>query len=681
MGKDDNKVQAIVNDIKELQERNGSGEDNNSVGDRIDDLDAEQMHELYDRLRKEITIDSTNILSYQKLRESLGLWYSAILFGDILCPSDGEDPVGKRMKAIAMEALLWCPNAVAVQVVLNTEGIKANRMKVFSVVAGSDRHNKKAKEFHDATQKYIREHGTSAQLKIHWRKNQQAQDHNDQIISVKEESGALRSVPQNIASNKLSDHIDELDAPSANVGKGRFFQLLTETCGFKLCDGESENPAYIHFASGLDATIHSEDDAGGIAHMYVIVCRKNSNGDSGLVAVPKGYQGTMHALLNRLVNYAMVVKLDKEQALLRKYKQMFDLIGEPLKKVTRTLIDAQQEVQRVNAILNPPFHVLADAHQVVKDYFTQGRQAGWGEVRWKIYHSPADYELGRSDVGQERLIKNHACGCTLAAAVLGIFGRNAPHNAKESDLFSQFIDAMESGDAAHEELRELLSIILWEEEKEEFYQQLGKAVLRIGADSNSCLTKALIRLKEIVFRAFKADEEKYPICALAVALWESGKDNKFVLKHGDRPVADVIKEDDEVIFGGVSLPFPTYGHLLVFLSSVIAATRSNSVSDNIKVLLKEGCLSLELEGSGQWPLADNTAQLYEMMKRSAELGEPLVRGDLYKPYADIASLCRDGRAHVHGDRWVYVYTDAQGKSRTFSVQLCENSLNIGFQAS
>jgi|GEM_PF-5157421 len=639
----------------------------------INDLSSSEMHKLYKQLSNEHkgVYDSR----YHNLRNSLGLWYSCVLFADILLPGDGEDPVGTRMEAVAREALLWCPGAVAAQVVLNTGGENAKSVKVCSATIGEI----KAEVFHDVTQDYARERGTSALLKIHWRQNQRCTDVKSNDLPV--EGRKIDQVPQELKSVQFhSGFVDSLGDKSVTP-VSTFF----EYCHKKklLFCSDNKCSALLHFASGLDASVHRAENAGGIVHLYIVVCRENGKNE---VDVPEAYQGTMHALLNRLANFAVVVKLQQEQQVLRIYKQMFDLIGDPLKRVTRILIDAQQEVQRVNAIINPPFHVLADAHQVVKDYFTQGRQAGWGSVRWKISHSPADYALGGADTIQEKLRKNHACGCTLAAVVLGIFGRNAPPDGNESALFGEFMRVMESRDDAYEELRELMSIILWkEEDKEKFYKQFRTAVLRTSANSNSCLTDALIRLKEIIFQAFKLDETKYPGLALAVALWEWKKDNKFDSALEDEPifVTDYIKNPTsaEDIFKNVIFPFPTYGCLLSFLSSVIAAARSNSVSDNIKVIYIENCLLLKLEDSSEWPLAENPAPLYEMMKRSAESGEPSLRGDLYKPYADIASLCKGGRAHVHNDRWAYVYTDAQGQSRTFSIQLYESCLKIGFQAS
>lgn len=580
-------------------------------------------------------LQDANIADKNRLRKALGVWYSSVLLADLCaCSGCGESVSGnadnhlhRRIKAIVEEALAWCPGAIAAEVLIKEESDQKRVLynEGFGAIGETEDDAKnKATLLRSAIHSYAKEHGTTAELKLHLRSGHRIETFKKGMSRAAHKDGAGRTKCE-LADIKAIHPCDVqlLEAKPIRSGDENLFfkKMRTEI-------GETSPNVILHIASGADVAMHgNEYGKESLVHLYVLL----GVPERSHVTFPRDYTDSMDSLLHRLVHYCAVKKLmdaraesEKIMQRLHKRDQMLSLLESPLNGLTEAVGRMQKDTQRLRAVLYEPAHAMFAAAPRIAQYFEENREIRWGEIDpWKATHKPQD----EHDV---RVLR-----CSLAAIICEIFGETDFDPINEGALWGYAEGCLipkHSGSDAFSSLRELCRTVL--------SLQAGDLVGKDDASQSdatikSRLQSALGRIKDALFRPYKDGDRKYPLLPLALVVYDIFDKAKITAR--DKAVDEIITGSaieaivaalqDYVdrfdyapeVFRGMDIPVTRYAHWLAFLRGILSYAKNerSAVSVDCTVTIADDGteISIEFFQSGDGKLVP--CAVYDVEKMSS----------------------------------------------------------------
>ena len=616
----------------------------NNVQELIDDVNvSDKQRSEFFRILKEDSKVKFNLIrkdknseDFKHIRNSLGLWYSAMIFADLLSYDPKAPPhtrLQSRLQAVLHEALAWFPNAIFGQVILHFRGDKEPAQECIGLV---DIDEKKFNElkggFRDKIKEYVKKNGSTVELDVHlrfgsrWTSNPKTDKPSKGISSVKHTFPGMICTSEIAALDSRTQEIDDEQTFIETVAK----KYLVDQNIIK----KDTSLGLLHIASGLDVVFENprKVDYSTVAHLYVLCEVKNEK-----VEIDTIYEHTMQTLLSKLANFYATQKYLEEQqkyleerAMLRKHSQMLELLQGPLESITTMLNKSQEDAQTLRALLYDPHRSIFAAAPRVMKYFEQYREISFGSVKWKAPHNAGD--------GDKETLAN-----TIAATVCEIFGKTEITPANNQELYGIANGLLNSNEKAFEELRELFTKVV------EFNE--------IPINDKNKLKAAFSKLKAILFTSYKDGTEDFPLLPLLVVFYDFNDESTVRYKSLIRePVKDALSNNaliDINIFNGLKLPVPRYSALLAFLSGVLAYVKSegaghdkSSTGDKSKSKALSATInanSIQIEFNSNVfvlsKLKDSLEPLQDIIEKNIR---PLYVGNFQKPFIDFAGMCVKG---------------------------------------
>lgn len=347
------------------------------------------------------------------------------------------------------------------------------------------------------------------------------------------------------------------------------------------------------------------------------------------------------------INWNITARQSAESEILKKHKQMLDLLQEPLESLTTLLNKTQEDAQTLRAILYDPHRSIFAAAPRVMKYFEQNRDISFGSVKWKAPHTAED--------GNKETLAN-----TIAAIVCEIFGKAELMPANIHELYGIANGLLNSDEKAFEELRKLFEKIV------EFKE--------IPVDNVTKLRTAFSKLKTILFTPYKDGTEDFPLLPLLVVFYDFNEKSKVTYKAlNDVDVRKALVDNriiDSKIFGGLKLPVPRYSALLTFVSGVLAYIKSErptsegssaadeSVSRTLSATINDKSISIEFHSNvfDLSKLNDTFVPLKDIIEKNMRTR---YAGNFQKPFFDFAGMCvkggREGIPSVEDGEFRIIY--------------------------
>ena len=370
----------------------------------IDNLGPHEQHRLFQELRKFSQWRSLNTTANQKnttanqqllnrIRWQLGPWYSAVIFGDILSYTpeyDAPRRLQERMQALLRESLAGFPNSLCAHVISHSrdeahppiEGIGVARLD-------PDVMDATVQELKELTDRYVRRHGTTVQLDVHYISKHVLRsieavhkpDYDHDPVAVDQLPLVIHTTPRR-------------DLPTPPEGKHtEEASFLTEVAAPAL-NIPAATLVILHMAGGVDLLVGDGHKA-TVAHLYVIA--KKSDGP---VRLPYLYERSMEMLLSRLCSFSMLQRtIQAEQqakATADEIKKDKAELEQDVTNLTASLRTLDRQARILSAKVAGGMGRLIEVwHPILEEIFSDNeRDVLYGAVREKSQHNP---ELASED--------------------------------------------------------------------------------------------------------------------------------------------------------------------------------------------------------------------------------------------------------------------------------------------
>jgi hypothetical protein len=206
---------------------------------------------------------------------------------------------------------------------------------------------------------------------------------------------------------------------------------------------------------------------------------------------------------------------------LQKYRQMLEMLQQPLDGLAKALGNMQRDTQVLRAVLYDPAKALFESHSLLSKLFSEGNKIDVSETVSIIINHSLNYSGGTDDDNEppERRRGSKKDGqCLVAYALCRIFGR-------ERDLFSYQTRSLL--------MREAAEILMSCERRDEFEELVEDLKALLFSDGYKAPTvpaptlastlqrepkEPLSRLKRVIFDPYKPDATKWDAAALRLAV-------------------------------------------------------------------------------------------------------------------------------------------------------------------
>ncbi len=374
--------------------------------------------------------------------------------------------------------------------------------------------------------------------------------------------------------------------------------------------------------------------------------------------------------------YSSMSQLRSETLVLRRYKQMVQLLERPLRGITDALAGMQSDTQRLRAILYEPSRALFDSHKVLSELFQEdGTLNASDNVKVILSHGNNYRDQGRSDRDMNSHEKRKGTvgdgKVVLAVALMRILGR--AHELK--DRQSRFLIVQKAVQILHEctvdpIFRELIADIRW------LFKLQDTSIASLFGNPSIHLTT----LKRVLFDPFKLETRDWDKRALLLAT------RPYHRKAIANPGLSLVTFGD-----GIS-PVP-YNAVLSFMSEISAAIcRSKADAKVSKVELQSSGNIISCKVAFDHPgitIYDRLPGLRKLINDFVLPQPPEWRttdadvGDFRKPFVDLANRLLGLTANTTGwsPRPMSELTSNKQKWEIFAVCRNEDLFRVGFAGS
>ncbi len=330
---------------------------------------------------------------------------------------------------------------------------------------------------------------------------------------------------------------------------------------------------------------------------------------------------------------------------LKRSNEILNMIQEPMRSLTDSLLSAQHLTQRINAVAHAPAVSLFSVAPLVQKYFVLGKKVTFG-FSWTCIHSDGEFDKSK--------LTNTICAVVLTS--LGVSSRGITDT---KDLYSKTMKEVEKM-SPHESTPE--------GDLRALFRKLGvQSNLLIRTDA---LQDAFRHVKQIVFTPFKPEAATWPLLPLLVAIGEYdwlrlsvcvsrhdknisvGSLTEFLdveslgefVENKERPYestfADLLRPLRKFSNSNVPrMPIAIFSHLLDFVHGLVQVLQPIAVIVTLSIPEKTSTIKLELITTEREPgikLADFSEILAKMeIAMKHKLGAGL-RGDFQSPFFDLA---------------------------------------------
>ncbi len=431
------KVDEAMEIIEALQAKNCGQQEATMLATLIEQFSRRAMPEFIDRIRNHTVLRMVNAdgdqTQLQALRESLGAWYSGILFGDLLsynsAERDSDKRIESRMRALVREALIWMPNSVFAQVLLYFKGaetpiVECTGTRGFQDVLHIERLRK------DTTD-YAKRNGSSVTWDIHFR-NSAKWDWSDGVNQVRLDgiaivegdeirpntgvviSGAkaeFRIIPELLEAKQeesgggASNGEEDARKRADESEPGKHSRFLSDVMWpfLKEIDPDAHTKdvlGLLHHSTGLDVYFDGLPDVDSRvrAHLYLASRVKRSTilTEKPVFRLPTNFRRTMVSLLSKLAHFYTVHRMIDQRYAVTRQAQRYDLISQPLERLTKAQEEIERDVRMLRNIMNEPADgILAEVRrlsELFREAGTMKFRTASGKITITRRHTVRNYE-------------------------------------------------------------------------------------------------------------------------------------------------------------------------------------------------------------------------------------------------------------------------------------------------
>lgn len=382
----------------------------------------------------------------------------------------------------------------------------------------------------------------------------------------------------------------------------------------------------------------SKDDDGVIASIYWAFSATLTTDQIKII------QALTQMLIGGVTPVVKQTLMDKQRRNdLERAEEMLNLLEEPLRKLSKTLVATQEHSQELRAILYDPSHAIFSVAPRVMRFFEDGADVVIGRVRWKGMHNYLS-----ADPENIKL--------TLGAIICEIFGKMEPEPESSGELIRRAEVVLRENKPGFAHLRKTCLDIL--SSKVLF---LLHDVVKSDSDENKELQRAVGRFKQILHRPYKYMESKFPFDPLFVSLFGVDSEPKISVCYYSEKIEFYKLEDcmqwklllektaesqanpEANLFPKpLRPPVPLYSQWLALLLGVIAHAKSekSATVKSAKICVTTQCMSVKVEFSTDIYESEGVKSLYEEMnKRQGDRDIPFyAKGNFHKPFIDFVRI-------------------------------------------